>query len=104
MERLSFRGDAGFVEVWCTADVAHQAVGVHLSEGGSAGLFRMGKESGVQPAAGYAAVDGVGQHLREVDLAEGGRVVQDIVEGAVGKLIGESRADQLPLLSPRRAI
>jgi len=50
VEGLAFWGDAGFVEVGCTADIAHQAVGVHLGEGGGAGLLGARQESGVQPA------------------------------------------------------
>ena len=50
VEGLALRGHAGFVEVGRAADIAHQAVGVYLSEGGGAGLLGARQESGVQPA------------------------------------------------------
>ena len=72
-----------------------ETVGVHFGVSRGAHAVSAREVARGEPGVGDAGVDGIGEHLRKVRLDEGGWIVDDVIEEAVGSLVSEASIEEV---------
>ena len=103
-EGLSFRRRAHAIEGGCATYILHVPEGVNLAVNGGAHFVRSVSVVCRQPRSADAAIDRVGEHLRQIGFDKRARLIDHIMEQAILTLMCQTPIEDFPHVVCKRLL